>query len=395
MRRTKSILLASAAVMALGLGFSSDAKAFDDVDWVWNVDVTKTINENITITDTFDLSGLVTIEAAQINIGDVTASATLQDFENNPPALGQDGVVIVDETITVTSNFNKPVGVGNSVPNSGGGVNDDGDTPLVSTYLGGTLSEQANGFTVINDVNITGEIELEDLEGVNDAIDLPKVENIATAVANNNSVNSTVGLNLHEAQYNFGGFAMEDQDLMIPDQNDEELGLEDANPEAVAIAAALGLAYLGADVTDNPHSDLAIGLLLAGGLGAIDQGVVSADATVDGNFPGDISVQNASVENAATAVGNNISASIEATMEGDAFMVADFTQFNYADTSATALVDNVHIDNYAGFGDAGFGNCGGCVDGLVQTPIVSNVATAVGNNISVSVSNAADGVLGN
>lgn len=396
MKMTKSLLLASAAVAVVALA-PSQAKAFDDVDWTWNTDVTKTITETIRINDTFDPSGLVTIEGAQINIGDVTSEAQLNDFENSPPGIGEDGTVFIDETITVDTTFLDPDGQGNTEDAiAPSGVINDPEGVLNGSIEQASLTENANGFSHSVDVNLQGEVELEAIEGVNNAIDLPKVENVATSVANNFSVDSTVGLNLHEAQYNFGGFAMEDQSLT--QSTDSDNILDNVNPEALAIAAALGVSYLGADVTDNPHSDLAIGLLLAGGLGAIDQGLVSATAVVDSDLPGssgNLGVENASVENAATAVANNLSATVEATLEGDAFVVADLTQFNYADTDAYAEVDDVLIDNYTGFGAAGFGNCGGCtliddtldVD-FVQAPVVSNVATAIGNNISVSVSNA-------
>ena len=57
----------------------------------------------------------------------------------------------------------------------------------------------------------------------------------------------------------------------------------------------------------------------------------------------------------------------------DAFAIADITQFNYADVNALSVVGAVDIDNYANMG---------ALDGA----LVSSVATAVGNNASISVS---------
>ena len=39
-----------------------------------------------------------------------------------------------------------------------------------------------------------------------DAADLPKIENAATAVANNQSITADTAIYLHDGQYNFGGF---------------------------------------------------------------------------------------------------------------------------------------------------------------------------------------------
>ena len=43
MKPTKKILLASAAVLALGMITPSDAHAFDEVNWTWNLDANKII----------------------------------------------------------------------------------------------------------------------------------------------------------------------------------------------------------------------------------------------------------------------------------------------------------------------------------------------------------------
>lgn len=372
MKHMKKILLTSAAVAAMGLGMPSGAQAFDDTNWVWNVMAAKDISEDVNVSVDINPTGMATVENLQENIGNVNATATLSNFANNPPGIGEGGTVTLDETVTVTSNFNKPVGVGNSVPDSGGNVNDDGDSPLTFTYLNGTLGEQANGYTTINDINIQGEIALEDIEGVNDAIDLPKVENTATAVANNYSMESSVAANVNSAQLNYGGF------------NVPELESEGSNP-IVDQQEYLGATY---GSVGNAHVGKAYTAGLAAALGIITQGDVTATATIDNGELDGAAIQNASVENSATAVGNNFSVDLAAITPDDAFLVADNVQFNYANTTATATVDGVSIDNYAGFGAAGFGNCGGCLEGIdsVQTAIVKNVATAVGNNASIKIS---------
>lgn len=363
----RKLLLATAAVVALGLGMPSQAQAFDEVDWNWVVDVNKNITEDIDVNVDVNPTGMTTIESLQHNIGDINATSTVTDFQNNPPGIGEGGTVTVDEIVTVTSNFNKPVGDGNSVVNAGGGVADDGDSPLDSTYLGGTLGEQANGYTVINDVNISGEFAIEDVEGVNDAIDLPKIENTATAVANNFSLDSATAVNVNSGQINYGDFNVPELD-------------GDQTPAVLANGQALAAVF---DASGNEHVSNAYVATLAGALGIITQGEVNADATSGGLMDREIddSIINASVENAATAVGNNFSVNLEAISSDDAFMVADNTQFNYADVTANASVIDLSLNSYTGFGAAGFGNS---LEGI-QTPIISNVATAVGNNASITV----------
>lgn len=345
MKITKKSLLASASLAMFGLAITSPAQAFDKVDWSWNKEVTSVEDINLSVNDTFDWSGLVEIEKIQANIGDVSATSTVSGISNNPPGVNADGTVNIDEVLTVTSNYNKPIGTGNTVGSSGGGVTDDPNGVLHGMLEGGNLSEQQNAYTDILDVHITGAIDLSSLEGaVNDGVDLPSVVSAATAVANNQSIDSTAAVNLHDAQYNFGGFNSEFS----------------ADPASVEL---LGLA----DATDNSHTDAALGLTLAGALGIITPGSVDATSTVD-------SILNASVDSSATAVANNMSVNIEPTLPGDAFMVADLTQFNYADVTAVSSVTNVDVNNYANLG-------------VLEGPMVKSTATAVGNNVSISVGN--------
>lgn len=368
MKRTNKLLLASAAVLALGLAMPSSAQAFDSTDWVWTVNANKTIEENVNVNVDISPTGMATVENLQQNVGDVTSTATLSNFTNNPPNANEGDVVSIDETITVTSNFDKPIGVGESVGSTSGETNSSETSPFIATYEGGTMGEQANGYTVINDINFTGDLELSSLEGINDAADLPKVENAATSVANNMSLDGSVAMNISNGQFNYGDFTGSDGDL--------QTGTIGENQDAFIAAF---------ESSDNANHALANTSSLAAALGAITQGEVQADALIDGSANEDgIAIQNASVENAATAVGNNFSTNLEAISGSDAFLVADSTQFNYANTTATATVDGVAVDNYTGFGDAGFGNA--LDDVSVQTPVISNTATAVGNNSSITVS---------
>ncbi|MEZ5918543.1 MAG: hypothetical protein R3D66_01005 [Alphaproteobacteria bacterium] len=369
MKYSKKLLLASAAVMALGLGAPSSAQAFDEVNWTWNVDANKEIDEHVDINVEISPSGMVTVEGLQENIGNVSSTSTVSNINNNTPGIGEDGVVFIDETMTVDTTFPLTQGAGDTQDSTNDNVFDDPNGLLTGTVEQASLTENANSFSHSVDINVQGEVELEAIEGVNNAVDLPKVENTATSVANNYSLESSVASNVNVGQLNYGGF------------NVSEPGSTQFGDDPILDQQQyLGQTY---DSVDNAHVAKAYTAGLAAALGIITQGEVTANASV-------YDINNATVENTATAVGNNISIDIAAATPADAFLVADLTQFNYANTTATANVSNVSLDNYTGFGEAGFGNCGGCViDGLhdgPQVPIISNTATAVGNNTSIKVS---------
>lgn len=304
----KKVLLATAACAAF---VSSPALAFDEVNWVWDSTVTDDITRNIAVTIDSNPTGLVQIEEFQTQIGDVTATSNVSGIANNPPGIGEGGVVQIDETMTVTTNYDKPIGVGGSTEATGGLVSEDPDGKLSGELLSGTLSEQENAFTDIIDMHLTGEIALEDIGGVNNAIDLPKVNSAATAVGNNQSIESSVSMALHNEQ------------------------------------------------------------LLSG----VDDGTAAVTATSTVS-----DILNASVESAATAVGNNMDVSLTATTIEDAFMIADVIQTSSANVSALSDVTDVTFESYTNFGGANMGPLGD-----PQIPLINSTATAVGNNLSVVV----------
>lgn len=91
------------------------------------------------------------------------------------------------------------------------------------------------------------------------------------------------------------------------------------------------------------------------------------------------SIQNASVDSAATAAGNNLSVALEAVGAGgdDLIAIGDLTQLSHANINATSFVADVTVSNYTGLGSG---------DDALGRALVSSVATAVGNNASISVS---------
>ena len=354
MKMTKALLLASASVMVLGFGATS-AKAFDDVDWEWNKVVTSIENITINVDDTFDISGLVEVEKIQMNIGDVVATSVVTRIDNNAAGdmEGENGgVVQIDETftfVTTTDDSLDPSIVLPAGPNEG-----NGDGPLSGELLGDTLDEGSDELTLT--FRAFGEVEFEPSEiNVKDAVDLPLVESVATAVANNQSIESTVAVNLHDAQYNMGGF-------------DSLFGGDD-----VILRSTGNVAAIDEDDTEfgtgNSHTDILIAGVLGGLLGVIEPGQVSATSEVR-------DILNAQIDSDATAVGNNLSVEVNAATPGDAFLIADLTQFNYADVTASSTVADIDVNDYSNLG-------------ALEGALVSSVATAIGNNVSITVNSPA------
>lgn len=345
MKMTRTLLV-SAAFVALSLGTASDAKAFDEVNWEWNKLVTVDENIDIDIVDTFDFSGLVEVEKVQMNIGDVTAISEIEGVDNNPPGEAEGTTTATfDAQIDLTAPYDDNA-AGNPVTSVN--INSPG-----LTASGGTGNVDNNANEVNLQFGLEGEVEVDlsevEFEGVNDAVDLPSVESAATAVANNQSIESTVALQLHEGQYNMGDLGLERDGFPVPVQTASVDGEDDP------------LTLLG----NRTHDILGVATIGAA-LGLIHQGEVSA-----GSYVRDI--ENASVDSSATAIGNNLSVDLDANTEGDAFAIADITQFNFANVGAESFVNDVSVNNYDNLG-------------VLEGPLVKSVATAVGNNVSISVS---------
>jgi chitinase len=99
---------------------------------------------------------------------------------------------------------------------------------------------------------------------------------------------------------------------------------------------------------------------------------------------------NATVDSTATAVTNNMSVDLayavpaanvttfqgghhhSPALDSDAVMIGDFKQVALSDTSAVSVVTDVSLNKYKNLGGE-------------FRPIVNSVATAVGNNLSISV----------
>ncbi|MBU0581680.1 MAG: hypothetical protein KKB66_00685 [Alphaproteobacteria bacterium] len=374
MTRYKRLLLGATASAAL-LG-GAPAYAFEIVDWTWDKDVNETVTINTYITTTLVPDGLVQVEKLQAHFGNLNATANVSGVHNNPSASTSGGIASVDETFTFDPvNYNSINGNFPCTVNAATGPcilmtqpgADDGDSALTASLLPtGDITEDDNDLHF--QIRVTGDVTVPPGDGVTiDAVDLPKVENAATAVANNQSISADVPLYLHDAQFAAGGFN--------PTCGDGESN--GGCPDALGfLIGAYGVTVLDNQLDGiNEHTSMAGLLTVAAATGFIEPASITATANVS-------DILNAYVENSATAVTNNASFSVLSDLPANHAVVADLTQWGYANVNAAASVNQVVLNDYTGFGAAGLG---GGYDGI--TPIVSNSATAVGNNLSIKVGN--------
>jgi hypothetical protein len=83
-------------------------------------------------------------------------------------------------------------------------------------------------------------------------------------------------------------------------------------------------------------------------------------------------ILNASVDSSATAVANNMTLEVKAATNDDGVVIGDIQQWAFADVTATSKVDDVDVYSYTNLGK-------------LDRPLVSSVATAIGNNKSIVV----------
>lgn len=337
--RSKTILLAGAAAGAMALGLSGPAMAFDTVNWDWE----KVVLENVAIDGqvTLDLnpSGLVELEKMQIFIGDAIASSEVSNINNNQPSSGGNGTVsfTVDWSGTEDDSVNPaPFGtgvLGGPQATLSGDLSGSGD-------LEGSIDEGTDAMQLtatFTDIPVS----VSTSDSYDALTELPEVISTATAVGNNQSIESTVAVMLHDSQFVFGDFVPAPGNGQNP-QNQFQV------PE-----------------TGNTGFSMALALLNAGQAGDITAATIDASSSVH-------DILNATVDSTATAVANNASVEVNAATPSDAVLIGDYTQAAYANVGATSSVYNVSLNNYTNLG-------------MLGKPIVNSVATAVGNNLSIKV----------
>jgi hypothetical protein len=325
--KSARVLAASLGVLAVG-AMATPAMAFDNVEWSWK----KTVNERVDIDVDIDIdlksTGLVEVEKLQIFFGNVTATSNVHNVQNNQYDPGFEIKYVYCWPVIICNAFDATV-------------------------------------------------------------DLPSVVSAATAVGNNQSITSDVPVFLHDGQFVANTRANGGNDC------DWLCTVKAAMPEADV--ANIGGGGYGAPPVGNLHTDLALLFSLGAIAGILTPAEISAESNVG-------YIRNATVDSSATAVANNLSVTLLSNVDGtdgDAasriigppqpgygdhsllsnhVVIADITQFAYANVSAVSNVCDVSVDNYK--------NLSPNTDDLTATlgrPLVSSVATAVGNNVSITV----------
>ncbi len=319
----KKSLLASVAAGAISVLAASPAAAFDEMNWSWDLSVKEKVIKNINILpEDFLPTGMVLVQDLQVFIGSLESTSTVKDITNVQPTEG--GVGGVGSTATFAFEIDDDPDPSSLVPDS-----NTGELTVLSAFV-----DEGSDF-VEGVISLEG-VQLDASASLNAVKDLPKVISAATSVANNTSIESAVMVELDEGQFVFDVTG----DEIFPVQNPNADFSANAD---VAYAQNLGLNAI---------------------LGNLSASQITATSTVK-------DIVNASVDSAATAVGNNLSIEVNAASAGDQIVMADAVQFAFADLTATSKVSNVTVSNYTNLGKIG--------------ALVNSAATAVGNNKSITV----------
>jgi len=373
----KATLLAGASAFALGLAMSQ-ASAFQDVDWEWDTDIQEKIK--IKIDPDFwqlDPRGLVQVELLQISIGDIKATSEVKHIYNDVADVYGDPVTV---DFTATGETSGHLGVYGytkgqlGVVGSATGEIDvtgvaqddcwwghkgkkcDYDPVKASGYADLDVYGHTKGHLGVKGktygslgVAVHGSVDLPVIVP-NTLDDLAQVNSVATAVGNISTVEGNSAVFVHDGQFAIGGIGL------------DWLRVEQDVASAKSGGKGGGWDY---DPQDNEHVQLAEIALVAAALGIIQPAEITATSKV-------AYIENAAVDSAATAVANLHSIDVEAELATDVMVIADLTQFSYADVTATSKVHDVTASHFAGL--AG-----------LENGLVNSAATAVGNISTITV----------
>jgi hypothetical protein len=312
---------ASLAVLAVSSVASSPAMAFDRVDWKWNTDVKEKVDIDVYVDVDVETTGLVQIEKLQIYLGDAKASSYVSNIKNDP-----------------------------------------------------IRPTEWKGYGW-HSYKVTKPLDAR--------TQLPIVQSSATAVGNNQSITSDVAVMLHDGQF--------------------VANVRDANCLNICDALSLGaLAAALPGVKDfiggsNLHTDIAGLFTVGAAVGAFEKSAIRASSAV--NY-----VRNVSVDSSATAVANNLSVDVASDVDGgkcgsygfcgdrlsNHVVIGDITQFALANVSASSRVTDVKASGYENMRQLTTATLSPIEGGLgnvvqVPTPWVSSVASAIGNNVAITV----------
>lgn len=397
---TRSALLGSASALAMGLAMSQ-AQAFDTVDWDWNSVIDEYVNINVDVNVEVDPAGADQVEKLQISLGDKSATARLDSFENIPVQTYERG--LTQTTITQEDGqFHGGFAFGGKIKDEEiayikdyGYYEDPHYQPDTDYFSGGGHF----GGSWSNTIEVTTDIP----DPVNALRDLPQVSVSALALGNSESITSDVATAVHEGQFTFGdptgegggvngtievpvelavngqaegyvdiewtpetgmdpnaetgfvGIAGQPAGTSItegandPEGPDVVAGINGGEDPFVVTGTATGtvaVPVLGTSdwlSADNQHTALADTALSLALQGLITPASMSADASAG-------SIVNAQADVNATSIANNHSIELNAGTPDDAVLVADLVQFAYADNSASAYLGSQTVSNYINLG---------------------------------------------
>lgn len=415
----KSKLLLGTVLAAGTLMLTAPAQAFDYVEWSWDAEVDTDVELDL---DIVDPSEFAMVESLQIKLGDTTATSNVSNISNNQPMSGTasgtfsfegeawnnnvlnqvqppvdafngqtsgnvDGIAAGQGTNPSTFSTDG-ADVANAADIEGGVTNATGSFSNANISVNGAVTDPfgadgigaGNGSADETDgVIFTVSVDGLEVEGTtyDAATELPSLDATATALANNAAIEGQGVVNVHAGQFAFD-----------PAGTGGEVG-EPTGGEA-------DLASFDYDPT-NPNSNLSGALALAALALNGDIAPSAITATSNASY-----IENFAVDAGATALANNMNISVVAggtpdvedpdteTMSSafcfqgcgngddsdgiqpDVALIADATQFAYADVSATSNVDHISLNNYTGLG-------------ALDQPVISGTATAIGNNLSIKV----------
>lgn len=337
---TRKLVLATAtAACALAVGFgASSAQAFDHSHWDWYLDVWTDIDVEVDVYAFFDPSGMVTIESVQVQKGDVTAYSHVYNIYNYQPVEYEE----FDVTLTGTTSGSLDV-TGNAT----------GFVDIDSTGAAGTSDNQQTINGLVGIAGTPAGTNQSDVPGqVSGALGDEDPDGLDVTGTTSGELDVTVSGTVYVPT---GFFADALNEL----------------PEVISTATAVGNnASIESTVAVNADAEQSLY-----GDWYFDAAEVSAVSDV-------YYILNATVDSAATAVGNNYSLTVDPATPDDALVTANISQYSHANVSAQSYVSDVWLNGYYNLG----------VDELADDdldvlgrPIVSSVATAVGNNLSISV----------
>jgi len=338
--KSARILAASLGVLAFGALAATPAMAFDNLEWNWQKDVKEKVDIYVDVDIYLKPTGLVEIEKLQIFLGDVTATNYVAYIYNEPfyPDAGyHHGGYQVPETEVYATKF---------CYIKCGGYNDGWDKVPVKP--------------------------------LNATIELPIVLASATAVGNNQSINSDVPVFLHDGQF------------VAEVANRYRHSDGGMNYDALASAMPASGDYASRcyyncyqEPEGNLHHDIALLFLIGAAVGLLEEAEISAKSTVH-------DLKNVSVDNSATAVANNISVNLLSDTPANHLLIADITQFAIANVKAETSTKNVTATGYDHMRQLTTATLSPSDSNPYQvvnvpTPWISSTATAVGNNVSINV----------